>query len=577
MVTFTRRLGEESGVQLNPLVDNSVMPTVSNADQFIGTIGRFSRGRIDKPMLVTRENIRRLLGDGESLRRSELNMTYVMMDETLKDPGGATGIVAQRLVSPYADIGWAYIRLSNVYENPTEFRVSDLTPAMDLVDPDNMALPDSSIYVNGSLIEDFHIAVRHLECFNDGIILAIHVPEVLDEFGSVADSNVVTLQILDSKENLLFSFTGSLHPDAVDEYGQSVFLEDVVKSATDLVEIQVSYPLNGMIDHMASDCYGYDENNRERWAKSDVLTTFVEYAQHGDGFMGYDDDDYRYASTALKNGPTFGYLSTGGSVANGLIDAIAGLSHELNIPAGIDVPSEVPAYMVGLLSGQLGLIGRESDHLLIAYWTPIISDCPAGINPRGMFPSSMYFLGKACGRNAVKNRYGFAKKNHPVAGIDFPLTRRNMAQTAKIESVDFSRMAKGRINPVVWDTFSDRSAVVCRDALTCSPDNSKIKLTSVADMVSDIDRRVTRFAKQALLKPMREAVRMTEEYLQDLFEDAEKSEWLVPGEDPDMQGKSFVFSVYPDPAAPYDRLRYSYSLSYDGAARQIEVTQSVAR
>ena len=42
---FVRQLGSESGVQLNPLRDNSEIPTTDNSDQVFGIMMRATRGR----------------------------------------------------------------------------------------------------------------------------------------------------------------------------------------------------------------------------------------------------------------------------------------------------------------------------------------------------------------------------------------------------------------------------------------------------------------------------------------------------------------------------------------------------
>ncbi|MBL0011132.1 MAG: hypothetical protein IPP22_09330 [Nitrosomonas sp.] len=59
---FVRQLGAESGVQLNPLRDNSEIPTSGNGDQVFAAMMRATRGRIDKPFKVDRGNVTRKLG-----------------------------------------------------------------------------------------------------------------------------------------------------------------------------------------------------------------------------------------------------------------------------------------------------------------------------------------------------------------------------------------------------------------------------------------------------------------------------------------------------------------------------------
>mgnify|MGYP007135826407 FL=1 len=82
-VSFVRQLGAESGVQLNPLRDNSEIPAGDNSDQVFAIAMRATRGRIDKAFKVNRSNVQKRLGKGESLRVSELNEAYVHVREAL--------------------------------------------------------------------------------------------------------------------------------------------------------------------------------------------------------------------------------------------------------------------------------------------------------------------------------------------------------------------------------------------------------------------------------------------------------------------------------------------------------------
>ena len=54
---FVRQLGAESGVQLNPLKDNSEIPSTDNSDQCFGIVMRATRGRIDRPFTVDRGTV----------------------------------------------------------------------------------------------------------------------------------------------------------------------------------------------------------------------------------------------------------------------------------------------------------------------------------------------------------------------------------------------------------------------------------------------------------------------------------------------------------------------------------------
>ena len=106
-LTSVRQLGSEAGVQLNPLRDNSEIPTSGNGDQVFALMMRATRGRIDKPFKVDRGNVKRRLGNGEQIRVSALNEAWVHVVEALNN--GAYEAVVQRLVTSAALIKWAVI------------------------------------------------------------------------------------------------------------------------------------------------------------------------------------------------------------------------------------------------------------------------------------------------------------------------------------------------------------------------------------------------------------------------------------------------------------------------------------
>jgi len=106
---FTRQLGSQPGVQLNPLADNSNIQYTGTTDQYFGIAMRLNQGRIDKPFLVSRGNINKKLGAGETMRSSLLNEAYVHAVEALNN--GAAGAVVQRLSVASAAISYAVARV----------------------------------------------------------------------------------------------------------------------------------------------------------------------------------------------------------------------------------------------------------------------------------------------------------------------------------------------------------------------------------------------------------------------------------------------------------------------------------
>ena len=209
--SFVRQLGPESGVQLNPLRDNSEIPAGTNDDQIFAIAMRATRGRIDKPFKVNRGDVLRKLGKGEQIRLSALNEATVHVSEALNS-GAYEAVVHRLTVEDDPVISWVVLAI--VEDGGLTFSVKD-------------ALPSTYIF-----------AVRHLECFNDGISVEFRADEKRTS-GVLVPNDKITVRLRDKDGVLLFEFYGSLDPDAKDDYGNSAFLEDVVASQTDVVEFSV--------------------------------------------------------------------------------------------------------------------------------------------------------------------------------------------------------------------------------------------------------------------------------------------------------------------------------------------------
>ncbi|PIQ55370.1 MAG: hypothetical protein COW02_03430 [Comamonadaceae bacterium CG12_big_fil_rev_8_21_14_0_65_59_15] len=542
---FVRQLGAESGVQLNPLVDNSEIPTSSNDDQIFGIVMRATRGRIDKPFKVDRSTVFKKLGKGEQIRTSALNEAWVHVVEALNN--GAYEAVVQRLTTPAAAISWAGLTVTPVtFANA--FAVTPTEPTGHL------------------------IGVKHLECYNDGIVLEVRADE--KKVGGVAiANNVVTLRIRDKDGVLLYEFTGSLDPAARDDYGNSSYLPDVVLSLTDAVEVSVGVTGASAAIEPTSMAYGYDANGKEQWAKSGTLVCFTE------GGMGYATADYMAARVLLQNTVfNYAYISSGGTQAPGLLAQLAQLAFDTNRQLRFDIPGNLNPEAAITFVEQLNMGASPTAHLMHAFWAPLKSDDPTGVNAKGHFGVATLNIAYACGRNAQTNAKGFAPKNYVVAGRQWPIQRVRVTQTYSPTGQELNALAKAKINPVLFEVYTGGGRYVFRDSLTSALVESSLKkLISVADMSTSIDDAVTRFSKDILQLPMQISVKRMNDFLGELFAGAEASGWLVPSNDPSMAGKAFKYDVRPNEVRPYDRMDVSYWLRYDGTVRQIFVTQTLTR
>jgi len=556
---FVRQLGAESGVQLNPLRDNSEIPATDNSDQVFGIMMRATRGRIDKPFKVDRGNVFKKLGYGEQIRLSALNEAYVHVVEALNK--GAYEAIIQRLSTSGAVVKSAVASYSAGSGAALTERA--VVPALS---------PAAAFSVAPEPTGSYLFSVKHLECHNDGIKVEFRAEEKKDAGVAVAN-DALTLRVRDSSDNLLYEFYGSLKSDAKDDYGNSFYLPDVVQSQTDAVEVTVGVIGANAAIAITSDAYGYDENGKQKWAKSGVLVCFDE------GGMSYTTQDYMGAREKLQYTQfDYAYVSSGGTQAPALLSQLAQLAFDTNRQLRFDIPGNLTPDAAITFVEQLNMGASQTAHLMHAFWTPLKSDDPTGVNPNGYIGAATLNIAYACARNAQTNAKGFAPKNYPVAGREWPIQRTRITQTYKLRDQELNALARAKINPVVYETYTGGGRYVFRDSLTCALVESSLKkLIAVADMSTSIDEAVTRAAKDNLQLPMDMAVKKTRDFLQTLFEGAEASKWIVPSSEPEMNGKAFIYDVRPSAQRPYEDMDVTYALRYDGTNRRTFVTQTLSK
>lgn len=613
---FVRQLGAEAGVQLNPLRDNSEIPTQDNYDQMLGIMMRATRGRIDKPFKVDRGNILRKLGKGEQIRVSALNETWVHLVEAVNN--GTYEAVVQRLVTPSAVISYAVATIgSGAVLTPTVTAgavasIAASTPgtgyvvgqALSIVGVGTGAVATVATinatggiltitvstpgtgYVQGSTTVtvtepiSFYVsadlpatapylfALKHLECFNDGIKVEFRAEEKRSG-GVNVENNVITVIVRDIDGNAIYEFTGSLSSTALDDYGNSAYLPDVISAQTDAIEVTV-----GTIVTIptTSNAYGYNTSTgQQNSAKSAVMICFTE------GGTAYTTQDYMAARTKLQyTQHNYAYISSGGSQSAALLAQLAQLAFDTNRQLKFDIPGGLTVDAAITFVEQLNMGASLTAQLMHQYWVRFKSDDPTGINGKGYYGAATLNCAYSNLRNAQTDAKGFAPKNYPIAGRQWPVRRTGLVHDQRLTDQELNALARAKINPVMYETFTGGGRTVFRDSLTAAQvDSSLIKLTSVADMSTSIDDAVTRFGKDILQLPMSVSVKRTDDYLKALFEGAQAAEWLVPSSDTSMNGKAFRYIIKPNDIRPYDRMDVSYWLRYNGTVRQIFVTQTL--
>lgn len=536
----TRQLGAQPGVQLNPLRDNTDGFAADASDQVAAMVGRFKRGRIDAPFKVNRGNLRAKLGSPESIRISALNEAYVQTYEAVN--GGAYEVVISRLATDAAVNSFAVF--NNVL-GVSSFTVSAAAP--------------TAAYL-------FYL--QHLSCFNDGIKIEVSADKVLDADGVTSiPATVITLRIREPNGTLMYEFTGSLDPLAVDEYGKDYFIGSVISSQTDELTIGVIADASIAID---ADCYGKGPDGSAKVATTGA-NPIVLFSEGGTGYLAAD---YDKAVGMLENGAIdFGYIGSGGTQAVALLSKLAQLAVRSNRQFAFDVPGTLSVQAAIAFIAQLNL----DTHYCHAYWAPLITDDPVN-GGKAVIGTSGFNIGRRCARNAQTNSYGLAPKNFPVAGKEWPLNRTSIKQIANPTEYELNDLALAKINPVIYVRYNGGGKFVFTDSLTCAKvSTSYRKLISVAEMSATLDDMVSKFGKEILQLPMDIAIKRTNDFLKFTFDAARASGWLVASDDEQLGDKGYNFTVSRNQVRPADRMDIDYGLHYDGVVRAIFVTQTLSR
>lgn len=543
-VSFSRAIGKRSGVQLNPISDLSEIGSIAS-DYNGAFVGRFSRGRIDKVFAVTREQIRRLTGEPVSMTVSALGEAQVHMFEALRD--GTQQAIVARLVSKDAVL--KLIAVTAVA--PAE---GGAVPKMLSAVTEAQGLPDGAL-----------LALKHKECFNDGVVVEIHAEAAEDDEGAPAPSKMIVLRLVDPQTNkvILGPFRGSLSPASTDEFGNSDYIVDVVAKNTELVEIvevagDASVPV---------DCVFYGKSGNKDLYQSEKVEYFTE------GATVYTNAEIESAISRLKRSrPNFTYIGAGGTQNVALIAALLSLGADINKQVIWDAPGNLTPEAAATFEASIG--GATDSLYSQVYWTPIKSDNPLA-GGKAYIGTSGQQIGLRCARNAQVNAKGIAPRNQPIAGSDYALNRTNITQTYEPTDDELEVLAESRINPCIFKDYDSGAKYAWIDSFTGARTEGATKLIAVAEMATWLDDKVTKNAQECLQKPMNEAIRKHTRFLGELLPALESAGWLQGTAE--LGGAAYQAQVTANSAAPYDTMDSRYDVCYIGTNRKTIAQQTIQR
>lgn len=602
---FVRQLGFQPGVQLNPLADNTDGAVPDNSDQIVGVLARLTRGRIDRPFRVNRSNFFAKTGAPESIRSNALNEAKLQTYEALQN--GAYEAVIQRLTAAAAAKSYGVITIGTgavltpvvaagivtgvtVTTGGTGYitgqvvvltgvgtgALATITAVAGVITAVVVSAggtgytlaPVASIAPTFSVsavvpTAPYDIYFMHHDCHNDGIVVSLHADST-PVGGTAVATKLIKFRLYDSTGILLNEFEGSLDPAAKDDFGQTKYLPDIVAAQTNALDVVVAATANIMPN---ATFYGRDTAGKDAWATSGVLQCFSE------GSTTYAALDYDRCITALRdtNNP-YGYLITGGTQAVSLLGKLVALAIEANTPLGLDLGGSLDAASAITLINSLNI----DSHYVHVYWAPIECDDPMN-GGKVVWGTAGLNIGYRCARNARLNAKGFAPKNYPVAGKEWPVNRTGVRQLVRPQEQDLSDLARAHINPVIFENYNGGGKYVFTDSLTSAKTVvSYKKLINVAEMSSTLDNWVTLYSKELLQLPMSEFIKRMNVFLDTLLQGAVASGWLVPSKN--LPGNvPFQFTVRKSEVRPADLVLIDYWTCYDGVARQVIVQQTLVK
>lgn len=545
-IPFSRTIDKRSGVQLNQINDMSETPNTSTVAHNMAITGRFARGRIDKVFAVSRNKLKRTLGAAQSMSVSALGEPYVHIQEALKS--GTVQAIVSRLVSA---------------EATNKLMVASVpAPALEGAAPAPVwTLVTEAAGPTG----DYLVAIKHLECFSEGVKAEIHADAAVGADGKPVASKVIVLQLRDVNTNeiVLGPYKGSLDHAALDEFDKSYFIGDIVAQFTDLLEVVEV----GADAAVPATCAFYGKKDNKDAYASAVLVPFTE------GSKLYTTSDLDAAVDRIRRSrPSFTYIGSGGTESVALISRLLELGKEINKQVPWDVPGRFTPEAAKTFYESVG--GATDSIYSHCYWAPISATNPAA-GGKAFIGTSGLNIGLRCARNAQTNAKGIAPRNVVIAGSDFSVSRTNMVQTYEPSDDELELLASSRINPVLFRDYQSGGKFAWIDSLTGAQTEGATKLIAVVEMATYVDDTLASAAQEALQKPMAKAIEKTTKFTGSFLESLQSAGWLQPSAE--LDGACYSATIQANANQPFEKMNIDTSICYDGTSRIIVQQQSVVR
>lgn len=520
---YKRQLvGNQSGVQVNMPIDTVERMLVGAGEQSFACVGQFTRGRIDKPFLVSASKLQRYLG-----KATRNNHTYRQMVDAFEN--GASGAVVSRVVSEQAKNQFI------VVSNEWAMRVAESVNGADLF---GLKIADCNQF-------GYRVEMNK----NTGGLDGVNVKIFMLNQGDIVD------------ETPAYEFSGSLNPDALNDVGESDYLPDVcAKYYGDLMTVQVNETL---IENIVSGDEVLIE--LDDIAVAEKLQPFEDKGNPA-------SEQYKQASLALGH-TNIPYRYILGDSENTVI--------VMNL---LNVAQKYNRILVQEISGSLNpsaaiawknnfQYDAQGGMYCLWVYSPIKRLDVLGMGGILQYGTVGQKIGKACARNAILNGFGLPPLNRPIAGKDFMLSGAKVEQIYFPDDTELAQLADNHINPVQYAEFHDGSGYVWDDSFSGAKKNGISKLENAVEISQWFQDRVGRYARGLLQKPMSEAIRLMTRFVEDECQAAQASAWLIPSTK--LGGLAYTYTVEPSERNPEDEMQVILNIAIDGVVRRIFISQNM--
>lgn len=224
---------------------------------------------------------------------------------------------------------------------------------------------------------------------------------------------------------------------------------------------------------------------------------------------------------------------------------------------------------------------QSHDYRVDVVWNPTLSRPNNATSLKGRL-KERYAMGTLLGRtmlrNANTNANGIPPLHTPLAGYNYPFNWLGLTMRDDVKMTDANRkkLAKARINTIYQERFSSGMRFVLGDVRTQYDVKvgSPLELTNARDVSMFIDRTVIEMARQHLLKPQSEFLRViTADIANFMDKCADPSQQLIVNSA--ELGGFYRLSVVPRADRPNDAVDIRLAYRPEGATRAVYLNTAV--